>query len=210
MESPIPDPPEQILQKPVLPHLRPHSPIYPQAALGLSIGCFAGAGYGLSVGIGALRPVGQKAAVVTPSTSAKPFAHDGPLVGAFCGVFAGAGFASAIAMHLGYHGSLLAALFPPHDDTLAHGTLIPFQNQFYSLFRDFPSRVLSFVREEFDSSRGVVDRISCGTGRRTRESRIQVKNLAPVKVCLLSKGIVHHNRASCPVRPFFKRMYMEV
>lgn len=78
----------------------------PRAAAGLSIGCFAGAGYGLAVGIGHMRPFGRKSAVVTPSLSSTPFAHDGTIVGAFCGVMVGVGFASAVAFHIGYEWTL--------------------------------------------------------------------------------------------------------
>lgn len=78
-----------------------HQPGLPQIGTGLSVGCFAGGGYGLAVGVGRLRPIGQNSAIVTPSLSA-PFAHNGALVGAFCGVVAGGGFASAVAVHIGY------------------------------------------------------------------------------------------------------------
>lgn len=74
----------------------------PYAAAGVSIGCFAGAGYGLAVGIGNLRLVGRKNAVVLPSLSPVPFAHDGAILGAFCGVMCGVGFASTVAVHIGY------------------------------------------------------------------------------------------------------------
>lgn len=82
---------------------RPQRSALPRGGAGLSIGCFAGAGYGLFVGIGHLRPIGRRMTIVTPSISAAPFAHEGALTGAFCGVLAGAGFASSVSLHLGYH-----------------------------------------------------------------------------------------------------------
>lgn len=87
----------------------------PQAALGLSVGCFMGAGYGLFVGFGTLRPLGRNTALVMPDLSATPFAYDGSLAGAFCGATLGAGFASAVAVHLGYSWSILADLLPSRD-----------------------------------------------------------------------------------------------
>lgn len=70
------------------------------SAAGISVGCFIGTGYGLAVGVGRIRSLGSQTALVTPS--ATPFAHDGALTGAFCGVMVGAGFGSAVALHLGY------------------------------------------------------------------------------------------------------------
>lgn len=74
----------------------------PQLAVGLSIGCFAGAGYGLAVGVGTIVSGSRNTAVIAPSLTSRPFAHDGPMVGAFCGVIAGGGFATGIGSHLGY------------------------------------------------------------------------------------------------------------
>lgn len=82
----------------------------PQAAVGASVGCFAGAGYGLAVGFGRVRAVGGAFSLVRPG--AAPFAHDGAVAGAFCGVFVGAGFAAAVAVHLGYSWRILADLLP--------------------------------------------------------------------------------------------------
>lgn len=92
----------------------------PQAALGLSVGCFVGTGYGLFVGFGSLRPFGRNSALVTPDLSATPFAYDGTLTGAFCGATLGAGFASAVAMHVGYRWSILADLLPSRDVAQRH------------------------------------------------------------------------------------------
>lgn len=98
--------------------------------------------------------------MVTPSAFAKPFAHDGAVVGAFCGVFAGAGFASAIAVHLGYHGSLLAALFPSHDDSLARIRNMPSSNRLFVLLRALPFRVLAGVRGGLDQAGEGIARLS--------------------------------------------------
>lgn len=74
----------------------------PQLATGVTIGCFAGTGYGLAIGMGTVISGSRHTAVIVPSPRSQPFAHDGPMVGAFCGVVAGGGFATGIGAHLGY------------------------------------------------------------------------------------------------------------
>lgn len=64
------------------------------AGVGVSAGCFAGAGYGLVIGLGRVTQT-RAGALVTPST--RPFAHDGALAGAFCGVAFGAAAGSMLA-----------------------------------------------------------------------------------------------------------------
>lgn len=83
--------------------------------MGVSVGCFMGAGYGLFVGFGNLMPLGKHTALVYPDFSARPFAYDGSLAGAFCGATLSAGFASAVGMHLGYSWSILGDLLPSRD-----------------------------------------------------------------------------------------------
>lgn len=78
-----------------------HAPSLPHAGVGVSVGCFAGAGYGLAVGVGQVHTVTRKSALIQPSLAA-PFAHEGAMVGAFCGVLAGGGFGAAVALHIGY------------------------------------------------------------------------------------------------------------
>lgn len=73
------------------------------AAVGVSAGCFAGAGYGIVVGLGTVRR-SRAGAVVMPSMT--PFAHDGALAGAFCGVTAGGGAGGMIAHGLSLHVTL--------------------------------------------------------------------------------------------------------
>lgn len=92
----------------------------PQAGMGLSVGCFMGAGYGLFVGFGNLRSLGKNTALVSPDFSARPFAYDGSLAGAFCGASLGAGFASAIGIHLGFTWSILGDLLPARDVASSH------------------------------------------------------------------------------------------
>lgn len=77
------------------------SSLAPHIAAGLSVGCFAGAGYGLSVGVGHMQPTARKTALIWPIRAA-PFAHEGAIVGTFCGVVAGGRFGVAIAVDLGY------------------------------------------------------------------------------------------------------------
>lgn len=76
----------------------------PQAGVGVSVGCFAGAGYGLTVGFGSIVATtpNNNNALVVPSLKAQAFAHDGALVGAFCGVVLGGGVASGIGAHFGF------------------------------------------------------------------------------------------------------------
>lgn len=74
----------------------------PQLATGVTIGCFAGTGYGLAIGVGTIVSGSRNTAIIVPSPRSQPFAHDGPMVGAFCGVVAGGGFATGIGAHLGY------------------------------------------------------------------------------------------------------------
>lgn len=70
------------------------------AGVGVSAGCFAGAGYGVVVGLGSVRRV-HSGALVTPSMT--PFAHDGYVAGAFCGVAIGGGGGSMLANGLSLH-----------------------------------------------------------------------------------------------------------
>ena len=65
------------------------------------MGCFAGSGYGLAVGVGKVKTFSPRAVLIQPTLST-PFAHDGAMIGAFCGVLAGGGFGAAVAFHIGY------------------------------------------------------------------------------------------------------------
>lgn len=82
--------------------------VSPQVGVGVSVGCFAGAGYGLAVGMGsvAATSVARNTALVVPFGKAQLFAHDGGMVGAFCGVVIGGGFASGVGAHFGYRFTL--------------------------------------------------------------------------------------------------------
>lgn len=86
----------------------PATEIDPKVGVGVSIGCFIGAGHGLTVGIGTLRPITRDVSLVFPTPSQTPFAYNGTIIGAFCGVSAGVGFFSSIAVHLGYRWRLLS------------------------------------------------------------------------------------------------------
>ncbi|KAI0563199.1 hypothetical protein FGB62_44g126 [Gracilaria domingensis] len=97
--------------------------VRPRIAAGASIGCFAGVGYGLAVGVGRMRSVGRNTAVVTPSLSPAPFAHDGAIMGAFCGVMVGAGFASAIAFHIGYEWKVFQKRAADHAELMRRRTV---------------------------------------------------------------------------------------
>lgn len=76
----------------------------PQAGVGVSLGCFAGVGYGLSVGIGTVIATtpNNNNAIIVPSLKTQAFAHDGAMLGAFCGVVVGGGLATGIGAHFGF------------------------------------------------------------------------------------------------------------
>lgn len=86
----------------------PTTPIDPQVGVGISIGCFIGASHGLTVGIGRLSPLTRDVSLVIPTPSQTPFAYNGTIIGAFCGVSAGAGLFSSIAVHLGFRWRVLS------------------------------------------------------------------------------------------------------
>lgn len=62
--------------------------------VGVCAGCFAGAGYGLVVGMGRVTQT-RAGALVVPGT--RPFASNGPVTGVFCGVAFGAAAGTMIA-----------------------------------------------------------------------------------------------------------------
>ena len=62
----------------------------PRVAYGVSIGCYAGVGAGISLGFGRIVNIRKDFALVLPSTM--PFLHEGKLVGAYCGLAMGVGF----------------------------------------------------------------------------------------------------------------------
>jgi hypothetical protein len=78
--------------------------LWPHLGLGVTVGCFVGAGYGIAIGFGTLKCVRRTQCVVVPSTS--PFVHSGALSGAFCGIASGTGFGAGIARGIGYAWSL--------------------------------------------------------------------------------------------------------
>mmetsp|Transcript_8571 Transcript_8571/g.25767 ORF Transcript_8571/g.25767 Transcript_8571/m.25767 type:complete len:130 (+) Transcript_8571:351-740(+) len=61
----------------------------PHGGVGLAIGCFAGAGYGFSIGFGMVSKMGRTGSFVRPSRT--PFAYEGALTGGFCGITVGTG-----------------------------------------------------------------------------------------------------------------------
>lgn len=83
----------------------------PRAGLGVCAGCFIGAGYGLAVGFGRLTPAGGGRALVRPTFDLTPFAHDGSLAGAFCGIAVGVGFGTMLAAGIGYQWDCIPELF---------------------------------------------------------------------------------------------------
>lgn len=84
----------------------------PKLGVGVSVGCFAGTGYGLAVGIGSVTgTTTRNTALIVPSFKAQAFAHDGAMVGAFCGVVLGGGFATGIGAHFGFRFSLFDEWF---------------------------------------------------------------------------------------------------
>lgn len=89
---------------------------------GVSVGCFAGTGYGLAVGMGsvAATSVTRNTALVVPFGKAQAFAHDGAMVGAFCGVVIGGGFASGVGAHFGYRWPLFDDWIDFFRDQLMH------------------------------------------------------------------------------------------
>ncbi|KAA8494913.1 hypothetical protein FVE85_3154 [Porphyridium purpureum] len=91
---------------------RDRRPFETRAALGISGGCYVGAGFGFAVGIGNLwmLPGKSDTAIVTPSLQLQPFAHQGYLVGAFCGVAIGSGFGASVAKGIGFAFELEALL----------------------------------------------------------------------------------------------------
>lgn len=78
----------------------------PRLGVGVSIGCFAGVGYGLAVGIGNVLGSSRNTTLIVPSVTSKAFAHDGAMAGAFCGVVVGGGFATGVGAHFGYRWAL--------------------------------------------------------------------------------------------------------
>lgn len=78
----------------------------PRLGVGVSIGCFAGVGYGLAVGIGSVLGSSRNTTLIIPSATSKAFAHDGAMAGAFCGVVVGGGFATGVGAHFGYRWAL--------------------------------------------------------------------------------------------------------
>lgn len=93
-----------------------------QLATGVTIGCFAGTGYGLAIGMGTIISGSRNTAVIVPSPRSQPFAHDGPMVGAFCGVVAGGGFATGVGVHLGYRWRVFDDLYQAVAAILVHST----------------------------------------------------------------------------------------
>lgn len=73
---------------------------WPRAGVGLSVGCFVGAGYGVCFGLGRPYRFRRQQCVVVPSL--EPFAQDGLVVGCFCGVAFGIGFGSGVARGIGF------------------------------------------------------------------------------------------------------------
>lgn len=83
---------------------------HPRVGMGVSIGCFAGVGYGLAVGMGKVTGTSRTTAIITPSFG-QPFAHEGIMAGAFCGVVMGGGFATGIGTHIGYSWPVFTELY---------------------------------------------------------------------------------------------------
>ncbi|KAK4533100.1 hypothetical protein CCYA_CCYA15G3957 [Cyanidiococcus yangmingshanensis] len=73
---------------------------WPRTGVGLSVGCFIGAGYGVCFGLG--RPIRLRRNQCFVLPSLEPFAQDGLVYGCFCGVVFGAGFGSGVARGLGF------------------------------------------------------------------------------------------------------------
>lgn len=113
-------------------HRRGRTPL--GAGVGVCAGCFLGSGYGYAVGLG--RVTGTRfGGVVVPSM--EPFAHQGALAGAFCGVSFGAGMGTMLAQGLVFH-TRWRVPEPEHD---APWLLIP------EAWRTAPRRAIAALDE---------------------------------------------------------------
>ena len=78
--------------------------VRPRAGVGIAVGCFVGAGYGIVVGLGRPYCIRRDQCVVVPA--ATPFAQEGLLMGCYCGVALGVGFGPSLARGIGFAAEL--------------------------------------------------------------------------------------------------------
>lgn len=78
----------------------PFHVLRPAATVGIRAGCFVGTMVGWTIGIGTILNPKRRRRPVAPATL---FIHEGPLIGACCGISLGAWYGAGLSVNLGYH-----------------------------------------------------------------------------------------------------------